>query len=121
MDAIQRLRTKADANNKLTSTKEQRVTKRQEDRASKLSPLSQRIPKRFTCPTTIRPWSTARGLILSILHIIGDIPDISAPDSSGPDLRLAPDGLSETGARAEIIGAVDATGATAISTLIGRE
>ena len=30
MDAIQRLRTKADANNKLTSTKEQRVTKRQE-------------------------------------------------------------------------------------------
>ena len=29
MDAIQRLRTKADANNKLTSTKEQRVTKRQ--------------------------------------------------------------------------------------------
>jgi len=30
MDAIQRLRTKADANNKLTSTKQQRVTKRQE-------------------------------------------------------------------------------------------
>jgi hypothetical protein len=30
MDAIQRLRTKADANNKLTSTKEQKVTKRQE-------------------------------------------------------------------------------------------
>jgi hypothetical protein len=30
MDAIQRLRTKADANNKLTSTKEQRVTKQQE-------------------------------------------------------------------------------------------
>ena len=29
MDAIQRLRTKADANNKLASTKEQRVTKRQ--------------------------------------------------------------------------------------------
>ena len=31
MDAIQRLRAKADANNKLTSTKEQTVTKRQED------------------------------------------------------------------------------------------
>ena len=30
MDAIQRLRTKADANNKLTSTKEQKVTKQQE-------------------------------------------------------------------------------------------
>jgi hypothetical protein len=30
MDAIQRLRTKADANNKLTSTKQQTVTKRQE-------------------------------------------------------------------------------------------
>ena len=30
MDAIQRLRTKADANNKLTSTKEQKVTKKQE-------------------------------------------------------------------------------------------
>src|SRR5262245_28439302 len=30
MDAIQRLRTKADANNKLTSTKQQKVTKRQE-------------------------------------------------------------------------------------------
>jgi hypothetical protein len=30
MDAIQRLRTKAEANNKLTSTKEQRVTKKQE-------------------------------------------------------------------------------------------
>ena len=30
MDAIQRLRTRADANNKLTSTKQQRVTKRQE-------------------------------------------------------------------------------------------
>ena len=29
MDAIQRLRTKADANNKLTSTKEQTVTKKQ--------------------------------------------------------------------------------------------
>jgi len=31
MDAIQRLRTKADANNKLISTKEQRVVKQQED------------------------------------------------------------------------------------------
>lgn len=30
MDAVQRLRTKADANNKLTSTKEQKVSKRQE-------------------------------------------------------------------------------------------
>jgi hypothetical protein len=30
MDAIQRLRTKADANNKLTSTEQQRVTKKQE-------------------------------------------------------------------------------------------
>ena len=30
MDAIQRLRTKAEANNKLTSTKEQKVTKKQE-------------------------------------------------------------------------------------------
>ena len=45
----------------------------------------------------------ARGLIRSIRHTISDIPDISAPDSSRPDSRLAPDGLSETGARAEII------------------
>jgi hypothetical protein len=30
MDAIQRLRTRADANNKLSSTKQQKVTKRQE-------------------------------------------------------------------------------------------
>ena len=30
MDAVQRLRTKADANNKLTTTREQKVTKQQE-------------------------------------------------------------------------------------------
>ena len=59
MDAIQRLRTKAEANNKLTSTKQQKVTKTQTARQDKSSPLSRRIPIRSMCRTTILALSTA--------------------------------------------------------------
>ena len=49
MDAIQRLRTKADANKKLTSTKEQKVTKKQEQ-GKRSSLLSRPIPNTVYVP-----------------------------------------------------------------------
>jgi hypothetical protein len=78
MDAIQRLRTKADANNKLTSTKQQKVTKRQEQGRQVIA-IEPMDPE--TIYVTIRQLYTVPGPIQSIRHIIGGIPDILAPDS----------------------------------------
>ena len=72
MDAIQRLRAKAQANGKLETTKQQTVTVKQEAAAdqqeltSRSSRSSLRHPMSSTCPITIRPWFTASGLILTI-------------------------------------------------------
>ena len=67
MDAVQRLRTKAQANNKLP----RRRNRRSPSGARTASrSLSSSRPRRIrsTCPTTTRPWSTDHGPIRPIRH-----------------------------------------------------
>jgi hypothetical protein len=108
MDAVQRLRTKAEANNKLTSTKEQKVTKR-------LSLSNQRSPTRSTCHIMIPPLSTEGGRTQPIRHIISRRPDTSRVESSRAESHLAPATRSGAGHLAEIIGAGGAIGAETTS------
>ena len=65
MDAVQRLRTKAQANNKLQSTKEQKVSVKQEQ-SKQVIVIEPAVPIRCTCPTTIPAWFTAPGHIRAI-------------------------------------------------------
>ena len=59
MDAIQRLRAKAQANGKLETTKQQKVTVKQDQAARRSSRSSRHRLKSSMCPTTIRPSSMA--------------------------------------------------------------
>ena len=63
MDAIQRLRAKAEANGKLKTTKEQKVTVTKEADNSRSSSSSPPRRRPSMCPITSRRWSTAPGII----------------------------------------------------------
>ena len=92
MDAIQRLRAKAQANGKLETTKQQTVTvaaveQEADQQGANQQEADQQVadqqviemtsPKvAYTCPIMIRPWFTASGLILSI-------PPCCSPPPSG--------------------------------------
>ena len=65
MDAIQRLRAKADANNKLESTPQQKVSKRSEG-SKQVIVIEPTDPKRSMCRIMIRRSSMGRGLIQHI-------------------------------------------------------
>ena len=81
MDAIQRLRTKADADNKLTSTKEQRVAKTQ-SRAAGRSSHEQTNPDTLYVPYYDPAVVYGGGHIQPIRPTTLGIPDTSAPGSS---------------------------------------
>ena len=117
MDAIQRLRTKADANKKLTSTKEQTVTKSRSG-ARKSSLLSRHSPNRSRA--VLRSRRCLRRLALSGLSalLLGRL-DTSPRDHRRAELRLGPAMHSDAGRPAEIIGAAAAIGATTTSTSTG--
>jgi hypothetical protein len=61
MDAIQRLRAKAEANGKLKATKEQKVRSARKRTTRRSSSSSRPRPRPSTCPTTSRLWSMATG------------------------------------------------------------
>ena len=116
MDAIQRLRAKADANNKLKSTKSKRF-RRNPRAASRLSSLSRRIRKRSMCRTTIRLWSMARGPTRPIRRITGALATgRAAARFWGPAWRSARVTRLGVGPAAEAIGAATSTGPTTTST-----
>ena len=117
MDAVQRLRTKAQANNQLTSTKEQKVTVRQEQIGRSL-PLSRPIRIRSTCLITILLLSTASGRMRIIrLTIFRTTTRVtSVPHSSPPESHSVPDTPSVAGSRAEITGAGASIGTETRST-----
>lgn len=81
MDAVQRLRLKAQANNKLVSTEQQTVTTVQEGERQAIVIEPRRSPTRSTFPITIPKWSTARGLIPPIRPTPGR--PIGRPGMSG--------------------------------------
>ncbi len=62
MDAIQRLRAKAQSNNKLVTTKQQKVSVQTPGEQARSSSSSRPIPIRCTCCITSQRRSTARGL-----------------------------------------------------------
>src|SRR5262249_8722598 len=98
MDAIQRLRTKAQANNKLQSNKQQKVTVTQQEGRQVVS--SRPTPTRSTCRTTPVAWSTAPGRIPTISRTTSVRPAISRPVSSPPASHSAPATRSAAGATA---------------------
>jgi len=119
MDAIQRLRTKAEANNKLTSTKQQTVTKRQEQGRQVIA-IEPADPETIYVPYYDPAVVYVPGHIQSIRRTIGVTPDISAQGLSGPASHLAPAGRSDAGVQAEIIGAEVSIGTTTTSTSTGQ-
>ena len=78
MDAIQRLRAKAQTNNKLVTTKQQKVSVQKQDNKEVIV-IEPAQPTRCTCPITILPPSMARGPMRNIRRIISAIRPISAP------------------------------------------
>ena len=109
MDAIQRLRAKAQANNKLQPTEQQKVVVSKEQGGDKLSPSSRPIPTRSMSRITIGAWFMESGHIPTIHHTTGRRPDISQPVSSRPASPSAPAMLWDDGPQA-VIGAVTSIG-----------
>jgi len=70
VDAIQRLRTKAQANNKLVSNQQQTVSTQQQD-GKQVIVITPTQPTRSMCRITIRPSFTERGPIRPIRHTTG--------------------------------------------------
>ena len=104
MDAVQRLRTKAQANNKLQSTKEQKVTSSR-NRASRLSLSSPQFPIQSMSPTTIRALSTVGGRIRAYPPYYFPPPSGYVPGAfMGPGLRSAPACPRPLGVRRKLLG-----------------
>jgi Protein of unknown function (DUF3300) len=108
MDAIQRLRAKAQANNKLQTTEQQKVVLRR-SKGGKLSPSSRPIPTRSMFRTTIPAWFMETGHTPTIHHTTGRRPDTSPQVSSRPASPSVPPMLSDDGCRA-VIGAATSIG-----------
>jgi Protein of unknown function (DUF3300) len=106
MDAIQRLRAKAQANNKPPSSRRSWSPRNKEDKSS---PSSRPIPIRSTSRITIQVWFMENGHIPTIHHTTGRRPDISLPVSSRPASLSAPAMLSHDGGQA-VIGAATSIG-----------
>ena len=117
MDAIQRLRTKAQANNQLTSTNEQTVTVRQEENRRSLQ-LSRPTPIRSMCRITILLLSTASGrtrtirrtIFLTLTRVT------SVPGSLPRESHSVPDMPSTAGCREETTGVAGSIGIETRST-----
>ena len=136
MNAVQRLRARAQANNKLMTTKEQKVSVRQEmasgsglalaaaARRAKSLPSSPQCRTRCMCPITTRPSCTARGRMTNTRLIISAIRTTSVPASSGRAWHSARHGGSGDGPWAAAgFGAAVSTGTattSAITTALGR-
>jgi hypothetical protein len=118
MDAIQRLRAKAQGNNKLTSIKS-RTSAYSKRKVGRSLPSNRRTPIQFMCRTMIRASSTVTGRIPSIRHITSARPATSLRALLRPELRSAPDTRLAVGRRAAAIGAVESIGAGTISSSIG--
>jgi hypothetical protein len=109
MDAIQRLRSKAQTNNKLTSTKEQTVTVKQEQD-------KQVIAIEPAEPNTIQVPYYDPGVVYGEWPLLSRHPATSLGGFLRPDSHLVPPTLSGVGRWAEIIGAGGSVGAGATST-----
>jgi hypothetical protein len=120
MDAIQRLRTKAEANNKLTSTKQQTVTKRQEQGRQVIA-IEPTDPETIYVPYYDPAVVYGAWPYPEYPPYYWVIPDISARGLSGPASPLAPAGRSEIGDRAETGGAAASIGTITISTSIAPD
>ena len=113
MDAVQRLRVKAQKNNKLVTNQQQKVTTQTVTRPAtgggaavtqQVIEIEPAFPTRITCPITIRPSSTAAGIILTIPPITGQRRPTSPAASSRPASRSAPAMRSAAGRPAVIRG-----------------
>ena len=118
MDAIQRLRAKAQANHKLSSTKS-RPSASSKCKAGRSLPSSRPTPTRSMSPITTPASSMAIGRIPTIRRITGRHPPILALASSPPALPSAPATRLAVGRRADVIGAAGSIGTTITSTLAG--
>ena len=106
MDAIQRLRSRADANNKLTSTKEQKITKTRAQSGRDVIAIEQTNPETLYVPyydpaVTYGPWPYPE----YPPYYFGYPGYIREPDSSPQVSRSAPVGPRALGFGEEIIGA----------------
>jgi hypothetical protein len=118
MDAIQRLRSRAQANNKLTSTKEQKVTVKQEQNRQVIA-IEPTSSDTLYVPYYDLPSSMAPGRIPTTRRTTITHPAITPEGCSRPALHSGRDMPSDDG-RAGIIGAEASTGVevgtTSIST-----
>ena len=99
MDAIQRLRAKAQANNKLQTTEQQKVVVTQEQGRQVIA-IEPTDPNMFR--TTIPAWFMETGHTPTIHHTTGRRPNISQPVSSRPVSPSVPAMLSDDGRQAVI-------------------
>ena len=120
MDAIQRLRTKAEANNKLTSTKQQKVTKKQEQ-GKQVIYIEPTDPETALC-AVLRSWRCLRWMALSgVSAILFRVSRIYRRRTHRDRPRIWRwMGTRELGARVEIIGVEESIGTTTTSTSTGQ-
>ena len=120
MDAVQRLRARAQSNNKLTSSKEQTVSVKQVQNKQVIA-IEPTDPVRYTSRIMTLASSMADGHIPHTRRTIGQRPAILPPALLRPASHSAPDMHSAAGHPAETIGAVASTGITTTSILAARE
>ena len=121
MDAVQRLRTRAEANNKLTSNTQQKVTKSLGPGAGKPSLSSRLIPTCSMCRITIQLSFMVAGPMRIIRPTFSGIPPTSAQGSSRLGSRSAPVGRLGDGVREGTTGVAALTGTSTTSTSTAPE